>query len=383
MHVRNLSIRLNLTLLILFTSALAVLLASSGFGIYERQNYRSSAVRELTALADTLGANTAASLAFEDKKTAQEMLGALTTEPHVMVARLYDDDGRIFAEYRRNSSQGGFVPPGLRPDGAYFDAKSLTLFRGVLLNGQRTGSIALTFDLSDLRYKLLEYIKIAVVVLLLSVLVTLLASLRLAVSIGAPLVYLAAVASRVSAEKDYSIRAKTGAGGESGVLIRSFNEMLSQIEARECALNDALKSLRISEERYALAARGANDGLWDWDLLSGRIYFSPRWNNMLGYSVAGVWSDPEEWFSQIHLDDRENVRNGIAAHCLGATPEFVSEYRCAARMDSKRRVRFAASSDTRRNSFGSRHKKLCNNVHRSELRGSEERSLPIPADRIR
>ncbi len=327
MQLRNFSIRFNLTLLILFTSALAVLLASSGFGIYERQNYRSSAVRELTALADTLGANTAASLAFEDKKSAQEMLGALTTEPHVMVARLYDNDGRIFAEYRRNNSQSGFVPPGLRADGAYFDAKSLTLFRGVLLNGQRTGSISMTFDLGDLRYQLLEYIKIAVVVLLLSVLVTLLASLRLAVSIGAPLVQLAAVASRVSAEKDYSIRAKTGAGGESGVLIRSFNEMLSQIESRERALNEALKSLRTSEERYALAARGANDALWDWNLVTGEIYFSPRWNHMLGYSDNERWSRPDDWFNQIHSDDQERVRREIAGHCDGKTPEFVSEYR--------------------------------------------------------
>jgi diguanylate cyclase (GGDEF)-like protein/PAS domain S-box-containing protein len=327
MLVRNLSIRTNLALLILSTSALAVVLASFGFGIYERRNYSKSAVSELTALADTLGANTAASLAFDDRKTAQEMLGALATEPHVMQASLYDNDGRTFAEFRRGDGQNGFVPLGPRRDGAYFDSKSLTLYRGVLLNGQRTGSIAIAFDLSDLRSRLLEYIGIAFVVLLLSVLVTFLASLRLAVYIGAPLVHLAAVASRVSVEKDYSIRAKLEAGGESGLLICSFNEMLSQIESRELALNDALKSLRISEERYALAARGANDGLWDWDLISDEIYFSPRWDKMLGFAVNGVWSIPEEWFRQIHADDRDRLRARIAAHCQGTTSEFVSEYR--------------------------------------------------------
>jgi diguanylate cyclase (GGDEF)-like protein/PAS domain S-box-containing protein len=320
MHLRDLSIRTNLALLILSASALAVLLASFGFGIYERQNYRASAVRELTALADTLGANSAASMAFDDKTTARQMLGALATEPHVMVALLYDVDGKTFVEYRGPSGQPGLGRPALLPDGAYFDHQSLTLFRGVLLNGERTGSIALVFNLNDWDSRLFEYARIAALVLLLSVLVAFLASLRLAAAIGEPLAQLAAVARNVSVDKDYSVRADVRAGGETGFLISSFNEMLSQMESRERALKE-------SEERYALAARGANDGLWDWDLATEQIYFSPRWNHMLGYAVSEVWSSPEEWFSHIHADDRERVSAGIALHRDGKTPEFVSEYR--------------------------------------------------------
>jgi diguanylate cyclase (GGDEF)-like protein/PAS domain S-box-containing protein len=327
MHIRDLSLRANLILLILTASALAVLLASFGFGIYERQNYRESSVRELTALADTLGANTAASLAFNDQQTAEEMLGALVTEPHVLDARLYDDTGRIFAEYHGPNRNGGPVLTGLRPDGAYFDQQSLTLFRGVRLNGERTGSIALVFDLNDLRSRLLQYAKIAFIVLLASVLVTLLASMRLAVSIGEPLVKLAQVARQVTIDKDYSVRATIRAGGETGLLIRSFNEMLSQIESSEWALKEALSSLQESDDRYALAARGANDGLWDWDLTTDQIYFSPRWNHMLGYAVSEDWSTPEAWFSHIHAIDRKRVRAEMAAHCDGKTPEFASEYR--------------------------------------------------------
>ena len=93
MRINNFSIRYNLALLVLSASFLAVLLASFGFAIYERENYKSSAVRELTALADTLGANTAASLAFNDQATAGEMLAALATEPHVLAACLYDNQG--------------------------------------------------------------------------------------------------------------------------------------------------------------------------------------------------------------------------------------------------------------------------------------------------
>jgi len=313
---------------------LAVILASLGFAIHERQSYRASAVCELTALADTLGANTAASLAFNDQRTAREILRALATEPSVLIACLYDNQGRIFAEFRSPGAPPTLALPARRGDGAYFDGESLTLFRGVLLNSERIGSIALAFDLRGFRARLLEYAKIAFLVLLVSVFATFLASMRLARSIGDPLVQLAAVARRISADKDYSIRAAIGSGGETGLLVDSFNEMLSRIESREQALKDALSSLQgalsslqESEERYALAARGANDGLWDWNLTTGEIYFSPRWGHMLGYPSAeydhfcwpGYESGIAGWRAEIAATNHEIISL------------FYSVNRCAAR----------------------------------------------------
>src|ERR1035438_1991038 len=324
MRIRNFSIRFNLTLLILSASALAVLLASLGFAVYERQSYRASAVRELPALAHTLGANTAASLAFNDQRTAKEILSALATEPNVLVACLYDNHGRIFAEFRNAGAPTTLLLPALRRDGSYFDGESLTLFRGVQLNGEHTGSIALLFDLRGFRSLLLQYAKIAILVLLVSVCATFLASLRFARSIGDPLVQLAAVARRISTEKDYSVRAGIRSGGETSLLVDSFNEMLSRIESREQALQNALSSLKESEERYALAARGANDGLWDWNLGTDEIYFSPRWGHMFGHSEGESWSSHEQWFSHIHAEDSERVRAEITAHRDGKTQEFVS-----------------------------------------------------------
>ena len=89
----------------------------------------------------------------------------------------------------------------------------------------------------------------------------------------------------------------------------------------------AEEALRESEERYALAAQGANDGLWDWDLASNVIYFSTRWKSMLGHQEHEIESRPEEWFERIHISDRDRVTNEIAAHRNGLTPHFESEYR--------------------------------------------------------
>src|SRR5437879_6552800 len=89
----------------------------------------------------------------------------------------------------------------------------------------------------------------------------------------------------------------------------------------------AQEALKESEERYALAARGSNDGLWDWSLSANVMYFSARWKAMLGYQEGEIGDRPEEWFDRIHDADRERVKKEIAAHQKGLTPHFESEHR--------------------------------------------------------
>ncbi len=86
-------------------------------------------------------------------------------------------------------------------------------------------------------------------------------------------------------------------------------------------------ALRESEERYALAAEAANDGLWDWDLRTNRIYYSPRWKAMLGLGGPAVGDDPEDWLSRVHPDDAAQLRILIAEHLTGGKSQFAREYR--------------------------------------------------------
>jgi diguanylate cyclase (GGDEF)-like protein/PAS domain S-box-containing protein len=93
------------------------------------------------------------------------------------------------------------------------------------------------------------------------------------------------------------------------------------------AQNRTLRALRESEERYALSARGANDGLWVWDLRANDVYYSPRWKAMLGYAEDEIGTTPGEWFSRVHEDDIERLRSAIDHHTVGHTPHFESEHR--------------------------------------------------------
>ncbi len=95
-------------------------------------------------------------------------------------------------------------------------------------------------------------------------------------------------------------------------------------------------ALRQSEERYALAARGANDGLWDWDLTDNRIYYSPRWKEMIGFAEDELSQDPVEWTSRVLETDRERVNHILRGHIEGGSPTFECDYRILHRDGSYR-----------------------------------------------
>lgn len=85
--------------------------------------------------------------------------------------------------------------------------------------------------------------------------------------------------------------------------------------------------LRESEERYALAANAANDGVWDWNLQTDELYFSPRWKHMLGYEEDEISNHLSEWLNRIHPDDLESFNRTIADRQEGTTSHFEIQYR--------------------------------------------------------
>jgi diguanylate cyclase (GGDEF)-like protein/PAS domain S-box-containing protein len=105
-----------------------------------------------------------------------------------------------------------------------------------------------------------------------------------------------------------------------------FPVVLARIQT-QLSRKHAEEALRESEERYALAALGANDGLWDWNLISNKAYFSPRWKSMLGWEEHEISDSPDEWFRRIHPDDIDRVRADIAAHLEEQSTHYEDEYR--------------------------------------------------------
>lgn len=86
-------------------------------------------------------------------------------------------------------------------------------------------------------------------------------------------------------------------------------------------------SLLLSEERYALAVRAANDGLWDWDLARGSVYYSGRWKEMLGLGESTIGEGPEEWLGRVHEEDRQLLLAELSRLRRGRTEKVVLEHR--------------------------------------------------------
>ena len=109
---------------------------------------------------------------------------------------------------------------------------------------------------------------------------------------------------------------------------KQMEESLRQArDELEIRVMERTAELKESEERYALAVRGANDGLWDWNFVTNEIYFSPRWKEMLGIDQDDIPPQPAQWMERIHPDDVHQVKTAIFLHRQGASPHLEVEYR--------------------------------------------------------
>ena len=134
------------------------------------------------------------------------------------------------------------------------------------------------------------------------------------------------------------------------IIVTSNNERDQVVEAFRCGANDyiakpvdpeiaiariesqlqlkrAQEALQESEERYALAAQGANDGLWDWNIHAGSVFYSSRWKAMLGLPISLQMDTISDWFERIHKEDQLRVRKDLTGHLRHETEHFETELR--------------------------------------------------------
>ena len=115
-------------------------------------------------------------------------------------------------------------------------------------------------------------------------------------------------------------------------------EQRSALEHTQSRCAEVEADLRATEERYLLALRGSQEGLWEWDLASGAVHLSPRWTSMLGFESHELPNSLQTWRSRVHPDDRTALEEALARHLDGVEARFDHEMRLMHKDGSVRHV---------------------------------------------
>ena len=328
-----------LLVIIMVTSGIVLLLSGVAIVAYDSEIYRTTVRDDLDALARIVADNTAASLTFETPQDAQETLASLRARPNLVQACIYTEDSRLFARYVRPGGPAQ-CPQTVEPDSDRFTEDGLLLFRSILLNNEKIGSLYFQYELDSViaaRRRL--YSGIVAGIALVSLLVALVLSARLRRLVSDPIVGLADRARTVSLTKDYGIRAEKETQDEVGLLVDAFNEMLANIQSRDAELRGAqdqlearvrerTEELRQSEERFRAVAETANDAIVSANRKGSIVQWNKGAERTFGHPAADALGKPltlimPERFHMTHRQGFERYLSTREAHIVGKTVELV------------------------------------------------------------
>ena len=235
---------------ILLTSIVVMLLMQAAFFSYDYFILRRGIERQISTLATITATNATAALAFENRRDAEEILGALRASPRIVAAAIYDHDGRLFASYPATLHADRLPSSPTGGDGFRFLDSHLSGFEPITERELRLGTLYLDFDTaSAMHEQLWQNLRLAGVLTALLLFVAYALSRVLQRQISAPILSLARTVGEISSRQDYTLRATPRGQDEIGQLTLGFNDMLTHIQAREHALQQSEARYRATLDR--------------------------------------------------------------------------------------------------------------------------------------
>jgi two-component system, sensor histidine kinase len=243
---------------ILVTTLVALLVSAGALLTYQATTYRAFLLNDATTQADILARTITPALQFDDPQAARENLSLLASRRGIVAAAVYGSNGARFAEYVRQGADP-LVPTVASQLRSRFTERSLELFHPIVANGEMIGTVYLQSSY-DLAGQLQDYLLILGMVMLLSLIVAGVISVRLQRNLTAPILSVAEVAGKVMDERDFSLRARRTTDDEIAVLVDSFNGMLAEVgrmtqtlEATNRALTEETEERRSAETALRIA----------------------------------------------------------------------------------------------------------------------------------
>jgi signal transduction histidine kinase len=247
------SIRKKLILLLTATASLMVLIACSTLWVYQLIHYRATLRTEEAATAQVIADSSAPALLFGDVRAANETLSVLRADPRIEMACLYDKSGRAVAHFL--SMKVPVTCPGPEPASFRFTDHNLIIFKSIEVQGELIGQLYLRVSLFEMYELLKHFAETGLFVLLVTTIFALALSSLLERLISSPILHLTRIATQVSEQGNYLLRAKHASDDETGVLIDQFNLMMDRIQEREAELQNAHRDLEAKVKERTLDLR--------------------------------------------------------------------------------------------------------------------------------
>lgn len=261
----------------------------------------------------------------------QDILGELLTDSNegLVYVRIASPGGRTLLSAGQPEMTGIPAPTELSPDGpldSWLGSKVIHVRRPLLLPRNEIGLLQFGVSVSVLAAARRAIIEQGAIISLVEIALTFVLLSGIGYLLTHNLGRLLA-GSKAIADGHFNHRLPATGNDELAVLARHFNIMAATLQQRIGELEETACRLKASEERYALAMHGANDGLWDWDIPGGTMYFSDRSCEILGLPPGSLPSHPDGIIPYLHPDEIDAYKEKVLAHLQGLTSQFMMEHR--------------------------------------------------------
>ncbi len=356
-RLRRTPIRWKIVLTMLALALFSVVFVGVGRLLHTRTMFERQLEKQLTLLADVIGLNSTAPLAFHDPAAATETLAALRTDPHVIAAALYDADGKLFAHYQRSENEAEVrLPPVAPPADVWtIEEQQATAVRSITHRGRALGKLTIVADTGEWNEILADFIGITTVLFIAVLIVSFFVAMWMQRLVMGPIIDLAGLARRVARERDFSLRAVKRSDDEVGTLVDGFNEMLHEIDKNRRDIERARDELRQlneqlekrvaqrtaelahtndvlhiqiaereqAEERFRAVTETANDAIISADSGGNVIYLNPSAERIFGYAATEVLERPLTMLMPERFHDAH--RNGLRRYLTGGEPRVIGK----------------------------------------------------------
>jgi signal transduction histidine kinase/PAS domain-containing protein len=252
------SLHRRLTLLLILVGGCMFLSSYLAFLTYERSALRKNMVGNLRTQALVLSQAIAADLDFGGVLNNVKSMKFLATNKHILAARLFDEEGRVFTSLTTPRNQEPLPSQPRSQDYAQFRKGELDLSMRIYQDQEFKGTLFLRSDVEEIDAQFMQSVKILAISCPAFLLLVLGAAFLLRRHVSAPILELAETTKRISQDHDYALRLRRTQGGEIGALTDAFNDMLGQLQERDVMLvhhQEHLEDLVLERSKQVIQAR--------------------------------------------------------------------------------------------------------------------------------